>query len=84
MALRRASKTPKSTSLGTVLKPETIRAFGILFASTSAPEEVWATTSSVRLPTGQLLQLVGVPSPLHLDICGGATDLTEIVGGEFE
>src|SRR5208337_5645612 len=46
-ALRRASNTPNSTSLGTVLKAQTIRAFGTFFAISSAPEEEWATTSSV-------------------------------------
>src|SRR2546428_3069602 len=43
----RAANTPKSTSLGTVLNAPTIRAFGTLWASCSAPEEEWATTSSV-------------------------------------
>ena len=43
----RASKTPKSTSLGTVLKAHTTRASGTLFASSSAPEVVWAMTSPV-------------------------------------
>jgi hypothetical protein len=47
LALHLASYTPKSTSLGTVLNAETIRASGIIFASSSAPEEVWAMTSSV-------------------------------------
>src|SRR5439155_19968941 len=47
LALRRASKTPNSTSLGTVLKAETTRAFGNRFASASAPEDVWAITRSV-------------------------------------
>src|SRR5437899_3488459 len=47
VALRRASNTPNSTSLGTVLNAETTRAFGTLFASSSAPEEVWAITRSV-------------------------------------
>lgn len=47
MALRRASKTLKSTSLGTVLNAETTWAFGTLFASSSAPEEVWVMTRSV-------------------------------------
>src|SRR5258706_15147655 len=42
--LRRDSKTPKRTSLGTVLKAETRRACGIFFARASAPEEVWAMT----------------------------------------
>ena len=45
--LLRTSKTPKSTSLGTVLKAQTTRAFGSFFASASAPEEVWAMTNSV-------------------------------------
>ena len=45
MALRRASKTSNSTSLGTVPKADTTRALGTFFASSSAPEEVWATTS---------------------------------------
>src|SRR6266851_3078435 len=45
--LRRASKTPNSTSLGTVLKAETTRALGTFFASSSAPEDVWAITRPV-------------------------------------
>src|SRR5207248_2589971 len=47
LALRRASKTPNSTSLGTVLNAETTRALGILFASSSAPDDVWAITRPV-------------------------------------
>src|SRR5205807_868008 len=43
--LRLASYTLKSTSLGTVLKVQTTRAFGILFASSSAPDEMRPTTS---------------------------------------
>src|SRR5438876_9120147 len=45
--LRRDSKTSNSTSLGTVPKADTTRAFGTFFTSSSAPEEVWATTRSV-------------------------------------
>jgi hypothetical protein len=47
--LRLASYTPKSTSLGTVLNAATTRAFGIIFATASAPEDVRATTSLVLL-----------------------------------
>ena len=45
--LRLASKTPKSTSLGTVLKADTTLAFGTFLASASAPEDLWAMTSSM-------------------------------------
>src|SRR6267378_2994535 len=47
LALRLASYTAKSTSLGTVLNAATTLAFGIILASSSAPEDVWATTSPV-------------------------------------
>jgi hypothetical protein len=47
LALRLASYTPKSGSLGTVLNATTNRACGIFLASSSAPEEVWATTRSL-------------------------------------
>src|SRR5438552_16642543 len=43
----RLSNTLKSTSLGTVLNAATTRAPGTLFASSSAPDELWATTRSV-------------------------------------
>jgi len=46
-ALRFASKTPKSTSLGTVLNAATTRAFGIFLASSSAPDEMFPTISLV-------------------------------------
>src|SRR5439155_7002149 len=42
-----ASCTPNSTSLGAVLKALTIRAFGIILASFSAPDDAWPTTSLV-------------------------------------
>src|SRR6266550_5248753 len=47
LTLRRASKTPNNTSLGTVPNAETTRALGTFLASSSAPEEVWAITSPV-------------------------------------
>jgi hypothetical protein len=47
VALRRAANTPNSTSLGTLLKADTTRAFGTFLASASAPENVLAMTSSV-------------------------------------
>jgi hypothetical protein len=46
-AATRASKTPNRTSLGTVLEAQTTWAFGIILASSSAPEESGVTTSSV-------------------------------------
>ena len=33
---------------------------------------------------GHLLQVFGVPGPLHRDLRGGAIDLTEIVGRQFD
>src|SRR5438034_2063682 len=47
LALRLAANTPNSTSLGTVPKAETTRAFGTFLANASAPEEVCAITRSV-------------------------------------
>src|ERR1022692_4804805 len=40
-------RTTRATSLGTVLNAETTRAFGSIFASSSAPDEVRATTRAV-------------------------------------
>jgi hypothetical protein len=37
-----------------------------------------------RLATGHLLQLFGVPGALHRDLRGGAVDLMEIAGREFD
>ena len=37
-----------------------------------------------RSATGQLLELFGVPSPLHGDLGGGAINLTEVVRREFD
>jgi AraC-like DNA-binding protein len=42
----------------------------------SDPERLFA----FQLATGQLFKLVGVPGPVHRDLCGGAVDLTEIAG----
>ena len=41
--------------------------------------------SSVPLvsATGQSLQLFGVASPLHFDLGGGAVDLAEVLGSQF-
>jgi len=46
-AATRASKTPNRTSLGTGLEAQTAWAFGIILASSSAPEESRVTTSFV-------------------------------------
>jgi len=45
--LRLPSYTPNKTSLGTELNAQTTRAFGTRSASSSAPEDEWARTSSV-------------------------------------
>src|SRR5216684_3858572 len=37
-----------------------------------------------RSATGHLLQMFGVPSPLHGDLRGGALDLMQIVGREID
>src|SRR6478735_8411031 len=36
-----------------------------------------------RSATGHSLQVFGVPSPLHLDLGGGAVDFPEVVGRQF-
>jgi hypothetical protein len=37
-----------------------------------------------RSAAGQLLEVFGIPSPLHGDLRGGVLDLTEIVGCKFD
>jgi hypothetical protein len=54
-ALRLGLYTSKSTSLGTVLNAATTRAFGIILASSSAPDEVCATTSSAWATVADLI-----------------------------
>src|SRR5881628_2472096 len=44
----------------------------------------WVTSVDGRSATRHLLQVLGVPSPLDRDLRGGAIDLTEIVGREFD
>ena len=51
VALHRASNTPNSTSLGTLLNAQRTSAPGTFSASASAPEVVWARTSSVYFVT---------------------------------
>src|SRR5712691_10303627 len=68
----------------------TTRAPGTLFASSSAPDESWATTrsvssafmgSEVMTPSepGHPRQVFRVPIPLHGDLRGGAFDLAQVV-----
>lgn len=49
--------------------------------------ELWnATRENIfcRLATGHLLQVFGIPSPLHRDLGRGVIDVMQIVGCEFD
>src|SRR6266566_9168963 len=76
VVLRLASYTPKSTSLGTVLKAETTRAFGTFFASSSAPDEVLAIMSFV-LPASIGSEQVTITLPDKSPACFSTSSIRD-------